>query len=150
MVHTTAKQAISHHRKHENACEMYKNEKCTCKACKTTVFHCQICKFVTFLLHHHHQGCLSPLIAHDSVFRLNLHYFSWIPSTEQQAECKCFSKQLLRKSKYLDRWHGFSHLIWWSFGDRPQELSCKPTDHLPYPKHECKYHKRKIQETKWQ
>ena len=22
-----------------------KNEKCTCKACKNTVFHCQICKF---------------------------------------------------------------------------------------------------------
>ena len=29
---------------------MSKNEKCTCKACKTIVFHCQICKFVTFLL----------------------------------------------------------------------------------------------------
>ena len=29
---------------------MSKDEKCTCKACKTTVFHCQICKFVTFLL----------------------------------------------------------------------------------------------------
>ena len=27
-----------------------KNEKCTCKACKNTVFHCQICKFVGFLL----------------------------------------------------------------------------------------------------
>ena len=29
---------------------MSKNEKCTCKACKNTVFHCQICKFVGFLL----------------------------------------------------------------------------------------------------
>ena len=27
-----------------------KNEKCTCKACKNTVFHCQICKFVGSLL----------------------------------------------------------------------------------------------------
>ena len=27
-----------------------KDEKCTCKACKNTVFHCQICKFVRFLL----------------------------------------------------------------------------------------------------
>ena len=27
-----------------------KNEKCTCKACKNTVFHCQICRFVTFLM----------------------------------------------------------------------------------------------------
>ena len=29
---------------------MFKNEKCTCTACKTIVFHHQICKFVTFLL----------------------------------------------------------------------------------------------------
>ena len=29
---------------------MSKNEKCTCKACKNTVFDCQICKFVGFLL----------------------------------------------------------------------------------------------------
>ena len=29
---------------------MSQNEKCTCKACKNTVFHCQICKFVRFLL----------------------------------------------------------------------------------------------------
>ena len=27
-----------------------KIKKCTCKACKTIVLHCQICKFVTFLL----------------------------------------------------------------------------------------------------
>ena len=27
-----------------------KYEKCTCEACKNTVFHCQICKFVGFLL----------------------------------------------------------------------------------------------------
>ena len=30
--------------------EMSKKEKCTCKACKNTVFHCQICKLVGFLL----------------------------------------------------------------------------------------------------
>ena len=29
---------------------MSKDEKCTCKACKNTVFHRQICKFVGFLL----------------------------------------------------------------------------------------------------
>ena len=29
---------------------MLKDEKYTCKACKNTVFHCQICKFVEFLL----------------------------------------------------------------------------------------------------
>ena len=27
-----------------------KNEICTCNACKNTIFHCQICKFVGFLL----------------------------------------------------------------------------------------------------
>ena len=48
VVHTTAKQVISRRGKNENVCEMYKNEKCTCKACKTTVFSCQICEFVTF------------------------------------------------------------------------------------------------------
>ena len=29
---------------------MFKNEKCTCTACKTVVFDYQICKFLTFLL----------------------------------------------------------------------------------------------------
>ena len=47
---TTAKQVISRRKKNENVCGMSKNEKCTCKACKSIVFHCQICKFVTFLL----------------------------------------------------------------------------------------------------
>ena len=50
VVHTTAKQVISRCRKNENGFKMSKEEKCTCKACKNTVFHCQICKFVGFLL----------------------------------------------------------------------------------------------------
>ena len=50
VVHTTAKQVISRRRKNENVFKMSKNEKCTCKACKNTIFHCQICKFVGFLL----------------------------------------------------------------------------------------------------
>ena len=50
VVLTTAKQVISRRRKNENVCGMSKNEKCTCKAWKSIVFHCQICKFVTFLL----------------------------------------------------------------------------------------------------
>ena len=29
---------------------MSKNERCTCKTCKNTVFHCQIRKFATFVL----------------------------------------------------------------------------------------------------
>ena len=49
-VHTTAKQVISRRRKNENVFKMSKDEKCTCKACKNTVFHCEICKFVGFLL----------------------------------------------------------------------------------------------------
>ena len=49
-VHTTAKQVISRRRKIENVFKLSKDENCTCKACKNTVFHCQICKFVGFLL----------------------------------------------------------------------------------------------------
>ena len=41
---------ISRHRKNENVFKMSKDEKCTCKACKNTVFHCQICIFVGLLL----------------------------------------------------------------------------------------------------
>ena len=41
---------ISRRRKNENVYKMSNIEKCTCKACTNTVFHCQICKFVGFLL----------------------------------------------------------------------------------------------------
>ena len=50
VVHTPEKQVISRRRKNENVFKMSKDEKCTCKACKNNVFHCQICKFVGFLL----------------------------------------------------------------------------------------------------
>ena len=50
VVHTTAKQVISRRRKNENVYKVSKNEKCTCKACKNTVFHCQLCKFVGLLM----------------------------------------------------------------------------------------------------
>ena len=50
VVHTTAKQVISRRRKNENVFKMSKKDKCTCKACKNTIFHCQICKFAGFLL----------------------------------------------------------------------------------------------------
>ena len=49
-VYTTAKHLISRRRKNENVFKLSKDEKCTCKACKNTVFHFQICKFVGFLL----------------------------------------------------------------------------------------------------
>ena len=41
---------ISRRSKNENVFKMSKDEKCMCKACKNTVFHCQICKFVGSLL----------------------------------------------------------------------------------------------------
>ena len=50
VVHSTAKQVISRRRKNQNVFKMSKDEKFTCKACKHPVFHCQICKFVGFLL----------------------------------------------------------------------------------------------------
>ena len=50
VVETTAKLVISRRRKNENVFKMSIEEKSTCKACKNTVFHCQICKFVGFLL----------------------------------------------------------------------------------------------------
>ena len=50
VVHTTAKQVISRHRKNENVFKMSKDEKCTCKVCTNAIFHCQICKFVGVLL----------------------------------------------------------------------------------------------------
>ena len=50
VVHTTTKHVISRRRKNENFYKMSKNEKCTCEACKNTVFHFQIWKSVGFLL----------------------------------------------------------------------------------------------------
>ena len=50
VVHRTARQVISRRRKNENVFKMSKDEKCTCKANKNPVFHCQICKFVGFLV----------------------------------------------------------------------------------------------------
>ena len=49
IVHITGKQAISRHRKYENGSEMYRNENCTCKACKTAVSNRQIRKSGTFI-----------------------------------------------------------------------------------------------------
>ena len=51
VVYTTAKQVISRRRKNENVVKVSKkNEICTCKACKNTVFHCQIYTFVGFFV----------------------------------------------------------------------------------------------------
>ena len=50
VVHTTVKLVMSRRRKNENVYKMSKVEICTCKACKNTVFRCQICKCFGFLL----------------------------------------------------------------------------------------------------
>ena len=50
VVLTTAKRVISHCGQDENGSKMYRNENCRCKARKTTVFDCQLCQFVMFLL----------------------------------------------------------------------------------------------------
>ena len=50
IVHRTAKRVISRHRKNENVFKMSKDEKCTCKACINTVFHCHICNSVGFFV----------------------------------------------------------------------------------------------------
>ena len=47
---STQRQNRSFRRKNKNVFKMSKDEKCTCKSCKNTVFYCQICKFVGFLL----------------------------------------------------------------------------------------------------
>ena len=48
--HAQTKCPSARRRKNKNVFQMSKDEKCTCKACKNTVFHCQICKFAGFLL----------------------------------------------------------------------------------------------------
>ena len=87
VVQTTVKQVISRRRKSENVYEMKKNKECTCKACKTIVFRCQICKFVGLLLpssswllklpighfgKYHNTLCLSPQILHKHCFQFLL------------------------------------------------------------------------------
>ena len=50
VVHTPEKQVISRRRKNENVFKMSKMKSARAKRAKNTVFHCQICKFVGFLL----------------------------------------------------------------------------------------------------
>ena len=50
VVRTSARYVIPGRWSRENGCEVYKNEKRRRKECKTTVFYCWICKFMTFSL----------------------------------------------------------------------------------------------------
>ena len=43
IVHTTVKHVIWRHEKSESSFEMYKNENCTYKGCKNTLYSCQSC-----------------------------------------------------------------------------------------------------------
>ena len=62
---------------------MSKDEKCTCEACKNTVFHCQICKFVTFLLLSSSKLLKLPNVVYGnpnmaSLANFNLNHFNWL------------------------------------------------------------------------
>ena len=82
VVHTTAKQVISRRRKNENVSKMSKAEKCTCKACKNTGFHCQICKFVRFLLPSSSWLLKLPIAARF------VHLFNLVPRVFRLAPCQ--------------------------------------------------------------
>ena len=62
VVHTTAKQIISRRRKNENVFKMSKDEKCTCKACKNTVFIFKYANLWGFCCRRR-RGCLSSLFS---------------------------------------------------------------------------------------
>ena len=88
VVQTTAKQIISRRRKNENVFKMSKVEKCTCKACKNTVFHCQkiknarakrakilfcVVKYANLwsFCYRRRHGCLSSLLPDDEIYLEN-------------------------------------------------------------------------------
>ena len=60
VVHTTEKQVISRRRKNENVYEMSKDEICTCKACRNTVFIAKYANLLGFCCGRR-RGCLSSL-----------------------------------------------------------------------------------------
>ena len=72
VVCTTGKQVISRRRKNEDVFTMSKDEKCTCKACKNPVFHCQICKFVGVLLPSSSWLLKLPITGVGVLFRSNM------------------------------------------------------------------------------
>ena len=73
VVHTTANQVISRRRKNENVFKMSKDEKCTCKACKNTVFIVKYANLWGFCCRRR-RGCLSSLISHVVERHQNVRY----------------------------------------------------------------------------
>ena len=61
VVHATAKQVISLRGKNENVFKMSKDENCTCKACKNTVFNVKYANLWGFCCRRR-RGCLCSLI----------------------------------------------------------------------------------------
>ena len=94
VVHTNAKQVISRRRKNENVFKMSKDEKCTCKACKNTVFHCQICKFVGFLLSSSSWLLKLPISSESK--RLTLKPKSGGKNTHSFPKCQCHTSKCMR------------------------------------------------------
>ena len=87
----------SRRRKNENVFKMSKDEKYTCKGCKNSVFHCQICKFVGFLLPS--SSCLLklPIVMsvtttkwwhHTKSFRFRIHSSKSAPFREVKREMR--------------------------------------------------------------
>ena len=120
VVLTTVKQVISRRRKNENVCGMSKNEKCTCKGCKSIVFHCQICKFVTLLLPLSSWLCKLPIVGPNNVVSCWAMLAEVCKRSQQVATCwvfRCENKGLwdvfhLRRHFYflfaciyVDTWH---------------------------------------------
>ena len=97
-----------------------KNEKYTCKACKTIVFHCQICKFVRFLLPSSSRllklfGMIGGIIEennHAARAELPLkHFWRSLPSNDVKFSYMRFWRQ--RESAAVNL--SFSGFIWKSF-----------------------------------
>ena len=84
VVHSSAKQVISRRWLDEDGCEMYKNEKCTCKSCKTNIFsslNVQIFDVVAVALVAFPRTVLSPpcpkFLIIERPARYSLVFFGW-------------------------------------------------------------------------
>ena len=114
-------------RKNENVCEMSKNENCTWKACKTAVFHCQKCKFVTFMMPSS-SWLLKPGL-HDNVRGPRLP-FTWSRHSSVLGH-SCHEFFHLHDKNGGCRAENFRHRGQIQTGTVPKMLSCKPGLKLP-------------------
>ena len=68
LLSSTQQQVILRRGKIDNVCKICKNETCTCKACKTVVFHRQICKFLVGRANQETMTALDRLGVYASLF----------------------------------------------------------------------------------